>query len=133
MITFIRNLFSRKNRVFTIITLIILCILSSLLFVFSRYQETQAKIKNPQQFLKDEALNIAKKVDRHIELPQNEIPSMTTVIDTQKLKGQPFFSKAKNGDKVLIYTIAKRAYLYRPSEDKLIEVSAFGGTTTGTK
>ena len=48
---------------------------------------------------------------------------MATVSDLEKLKDQPFFAKAKIGDKVLIYTDAKKAILYDPVNDKIVEVA----------
>ena len=59
-----------------------------------------------------------------IALPTDEKPTVATVSDVEKLKDQPFFKNAANGDKVLIYTNAKKAILYRPSEKKVVEVGA---------
>lgn len=62
-------------------------------------------------------------VGKLIALPEGEQPTVATVSDPMKLKDQAFFAKAQTGDKVLIYTKAKKAYLYRPSKDLLIEVA----------
>ena len=66
--------------------------------------------------------SLTEKVGRLIDLPVGETPTVATVSDKNKLVTQPFFVHAENGDKVLIYSNAKKAYLYRPSKNKLIEV-----------
>lgn len=65
-----------------------------------------------------------KSVSRLIILPENEQPTLATVSDASKLKDQPFFIKATTGDKVLIYPNSKKAILYSPSLDKIVEVSS---------
>jgi hypothetical protein len=55
-------------------------------------------------------------------LPKGEKPTVATVQDLDKLKGQEFFADAKNGDYVLVYTDAQVAFLYRESEGKLVNV-----------
>lgn len=71
---------------------------------------------------KEEIKSLIEKVGNIIELPQGETPTIATVTDLSKLRDQPFFSNAKLGDKVLVYAAAKKAFLYRPSTDKIIEV-----------
>jgi hypothetical protein len=63
------------------------------------------------------------KIGAIILLPKDETPTIATVNDLDKLKGQPFFANAQLGDKVLIYAKAKKAVLYRPSENKVIELA----------
>jgi len=63
-------------------------------------------------------------VGKLIALPSDEKPTVATVTDVEKVKEQPFFTNAQNGDKVLIYTNAKKAILYRPSEKRIVEVGA---------
>jgi hypothetical protein len=58
-----------------------------------------------------------------MELPQNETPTVATISDKEKLKGQVFFEKAENGDILFAYTNAMKAILYRPSTNKIINVA----------
>lgn len=67
---------------------------------------------------------LVSEVGKLIALPTDEKPTVATVTEVDKVKDQPFFKNAKNGDKVLIYTNAKKAILYRPSEKKIVEVGA---------
>jgi hypothetical protein len=63
------------------------------------------------------------KVSLLVDLPQGETPTIATVNDASKLKNQAFFANAKDGDKVLIYSKAGKAVLYRPSTNRIIEYS----------
>ena len=70
-------------------------------------------------------------VDKYIEavgklyaLPSDEKPSVATVNDKAKLKDQPFFANAENGDVTLIYADSKLALLYRPSTKQIVNVSS---------
>jgi len=92
-------------------------------FLYVQYQKAQNTLNNPSVVAQLESQDLVKKVSRFISLPEGELPTIATVSDYKKLKDQPFFEKSQNGDKVLIYTKAKKAYLYRPSTDKLIDVT----------
>lgn len=70
-----------------------------------------------------EAQQLINKVGNLIILPTDEQPTVATVSDLAKLKDQPFFANAQIGDKVLIYTQARKAILYRPSTNKIIELA----------
>lgn len=65
-------------------------------------------------------------------LPEGE-PTVAKVEDKDKLNGQSFFSQAKNGDFVLIYTEAKLALLYREGLDKLVNVGPIAIDEDGNK
>lgn len=95
-------------------------------FAYDYIQDQNAKIErlsDPQQAAKDEAARVKDLVASLAEVPADETPTIATVNDASKLQGQAFFAKAENGDKVLIFTKAKKAYLYRPSTNKIIEVA----------
>ncbi len=64
---------------------------------------------------------IIKTISVFMTLP-DESPTLATVSDKEKLQGDPFFQKAQNGDKVLIFPTTKKAILYRPSTKKVIDV-----------
>jgi hypothetical protein len=80
--------------------------------------------KNPDGAPSDEAGAVVAKVGKLLILPLGEEPTVATVSDANALRDQPFFAYAEAGDQVLIYTKAKKAILYRPSLNKLVEVSA---------
>lgn len=92
-------------------------------YFYTEYSKAQMQLKNPTKAAQMELEETIKKVSKHILLP-NEAPTMATVSDVSKLNGQAFFANAKNGDKVLIFSQAKKAVLYRPDQDILVEVSA---------
>lgn len=81
----------------------------------------EAKSTAPQADQRELA-KLVERVGEHILLPQGEQATIATVSDVTKLRDQQFFAQADNGDKVLIYSKAKKAILYRPSLDKVIEV-----------
>jgi len=87
------------------------------------YNKYQKVIQNPDVITKKETEQLVEKVSRLMELPKEETPSIATVIDKEKLKDQLFFAKAENGDKVLVYIKARKAILYRPFTNKIIEVA----------
>lgn len=71
----------------------------------------------------EEIGNLTKEIGKLIVLPDSETPTLATVTDKGKLVDQPFFSKAENGDKVLIYSQSGRAILYRPSLKRIVDVT----------
>lgn len=99
---------------------IIILILGIVAFYF--YNQYQNIKKNPNQVAQAETDQLVAQVGKLIDLPKDETPTVATVLDKEKLKDQPFFSNAQNGDKILIYTKAKKAIVFRPSANKLINV-----------
>ncbi len=87
------------------------------------YKELAELKKDPQKKIQEETQTLLDKVGRLVVLPEGEQPTIATVSDAERLKDQPFFAKAKNGDKVLIYPNARKAILYDPISDKVIEIA----------
>ncbi len=63
-------------------------------------------------------------VGKLVPLPQDEMPTIATVTDLTPLKDQAFFKEAEIGDKVVIYDKSKKAILYRPSTNKIIQIAS---------
>jgi len=112
-----------KRSLFTwgLVAVILLIAIGGGVYYFVQYQKAQQLLKNPTLGAQQESQSLITKVGTLMDLPTGEEPTIATVSDITKLKGQTFFAHAKNGDKVLIYTKAKKAILYRPSTNKIIE------------
>ncbi len=92
-------------------------------YFYRQYQQVQRKLDNPNELVGEEVKNLVALVGNLMVLPTDEDPTVATISDITRLQNQPFFTNAQNGDKVLIYTNARKAILYRPGTDKIIEVA----------
>ncbi len=70
-----------------------------------------------------EVRSLVEKVGRLTVLPTGETPTIATVSDPEALRDQAFFVDAKKGYKVLIYSNAKKAFLYDPVSDKIVNIA----------
>ena len=92
--------------------------------LFAGFQKQNLSESEAQRKLSQEkTIETIKAVEKLMELPDEE-PTVATVSDLATLQGQPFFARAEEGDRVLFYTQAKKAILYRPTANKIIEVAA---------
>ncbi len=76
-----------------------------------------------QKAAQEEVKKVVDEVGKLIELPKGEDPTLGTITDVNRLKDQVFFKNAKNGDKLLIYTNAKKVVLYDPVSKHIIDVA----------
>jgi hypothetical protein len=91
-----------------------------------------SETKTSSQITQSEQQVLLEKVGKLILLPKDEEPTIASVTDPAKLKDQPFFANAATGDRVIIYTNARKAILYRPSTNILVEVAPVNvGTGSG--
>lgn len=77
----------------------------------------------PEALKRREVKKWAEIIGKNTELPKGETPTLATITNKEKLGDQLFFARAENGDKILIYPLAKQAFLFRPSTGKIIEVT----------
>ncbi len=109
--------FLKNNRAALVVIIILLA--TSLYFGYQYYLLS----KDPQQAAQSEVMRLVSEVSRLVVLPAEETPTIATVSDPEALKNQPFFANSQKGDKVLIYTNAQKAILYRPLLRKIIEIA----------
>lgn len=109
-----------KNILLFVFIILFLASAGATYYFYNQYSQLK---QNPQRIAQEEAKALIRRVSELIVLPEDEQPTIATVTDIERLKDQPFFAKAKNGDKVLIYTNAKKAILYDPVSNKIVEVA----------
>lgn len=106
-----------------IIVFILLVVAIPSYYFYSKYQKSQVLLQNSNAATNTEIKDVVQKVGMLIVLPSNEVPTVAKVSDKTQLPSGQFFTNVQNGDEVLIYPIAKELILYRPSINKLIEVT----------
>lgn len=87
------------------------------------YTQVQYLRKNPQVANEASAKDTVKRVGALMELPKDEDPSVQTVTNKEQLADVPFFKDAKVDDKLLVYNKQNKAILFRPSENRIINVA----------
>lgn len=117
------KLLKGRTILYVVLSIVTIISLAGAIYFYLQYQQTQLALKNPTLAAQQEASALILRVGKLIDLPKNEQPTIATVSDISKLKDQAFFRNGKNGDKVLIYSKAKKAILYDPIADKIVEVA----------
>jgi len=123
----------KRNMLLIILVVVLAAVGGYFAYKYNQAQKDVERLSNPQASAKAQAKELTQEVGQLVQLPTSETPTVATVTDINKLKGQAFFAKAQNGDKVLIYTQAKRAYLYRPSTNKVLEIAPINFNKNPTK
>ena len=102
-----------------------LILFSALLIVSGAlYREKHRKITLSDIYaLQQEHVNeILAEISKTVELPKDEKPTIATITNVESLsKEMPFFKKAKNGFKVVVYK--DKAILFDPVNKKVIDVA----------
>ncbi len=119
---------NQQKPSFSQIVIIILVLLLIIVGSVALYYRQKALVggsstaSNEEQLQKD-VNALLEKIGKLIVLPVDEKPVIATVTDPSKLKSQAFFANTQVGDKVIIYPQAKKAILYNPSLNKIVEVA----------
>lgn len=92
------------------------------------YGQWQRVRNNPLQAQEEKAqrdiAEVVEAVGKLMVLPENEVPTLVVIDDKENIaKDQEFFKWAENGDQMLVYRQAKKAILYRPKSNKIVNVA----------
>jgi predicted PurR-regulated permease PerM len=101
-------------KIAIVVVVVLVITLAAFFLVRSRTSESQNATK--------ELEDIVSELSKTIDLPE-EVPTIATVTDKNLLNEQEFFSRAENGDKVVIFQVWRKAILYRPSSKKIIDLT----------
>lgn len=99
------------------IFLVLIVAISTSIYFYNKSKVT------PEEDAVKELARVTEMVGKLMVLPTDETPTLATVSDPEKLRDQPFFAKAKKGDKVLIFSNSQKAILYSPTDNKIVEVA----------
>ncbi len=119
-----------KVLMFIVLVLLIGSVAGSV-YLYQKYTETQQKVEKlstvqgQQELNKTQVQQLLSKMRTHILLPKDEDPVVATISDIKLLQSNPFYADAKNGDNVVVYAKAKKAFIYSPDKDVIINVGAF--------
>lgn len=92
-------------------------------FQSQKDQSVKGSATNTQTMVQKKDHDLVSEVGKLVDLPSGENPTIATITEVEKLKVQPLFAKAKNGDKVLIFTKAKKVIIYDPVAKKILDIA----------
>ena len=113
----------KTKRLILILMLLVVILGATTFYLFYKNSKLTGSY-NSTLAIEEEAKTLALKVGKLIVLPIDEVPTIATLSDPKALKNQTFFVDAKKGDKVLIYTNNRKAILYDPVANKVINVTS---------
>ncbi len=119
--------FNFKNKLIGLIVVIVLIIGGYYAWTFLAPGQTE------QQKQEKEIKALVAQVSKLMVLPEGELPQVAEIKDAAlAAKEQPFYTGAQNGDKVLVYVNARKAIVYSPSRDMIVNAGPILGDSEAT-
>lgn len=107
-----------------VLTLIFVVLAGAVGYFYYRYKEEQkrAEVFTPSETEAERKLEVKRilgMLARHIVLPDDEEPTVATIVNVEMLRERhPFYSKAKNGDRLIVYS--SWAVIFAPERDIIV-------------
>ncbi len=114
-----------------IITVLLFALAGGGYYFYSKYSETKQEVEKlstvqgQQELNKSQTEQLLSEMRSIIVLPAGEDPVVATITDINQLKKNEFYKDAQDGDRVIVFATAKKAYIYRPSTRTIVNVGAF--------
>lgn len=122
----------RKPKLLTLfLVLVLLALAAGSFFLYKKYNETKKEVEKlstvqgQQELNKTQVNQLLGEMRAIIVLPKGEDPVVATITDVSKLNKNAFYKEAQNGDRVVVFAEAKKAFIYRPSTKTIINVGSF--------
>jgi hypothetical protein len=125
----IKRFYNRLTSKLMLLLLLIVALAVAGYFGY-RWHQSDYRQKHPDEVAQAQTQDLVDRVGQLMILPADETPTVATISDVSKLVGQSFFANAQNGDKVLIYSDARQAILYRPSTNQIVNIAPLNIDTT---
>lgn len=123
---------SVKNKLLGFVVFVILLGLAGgTVFLYTKYSETKKEVEKlstvqgQQELSKTQTQALLGEMRQIIIMPDNEDPVVATITDINQLKDKEFYKDAQNGDRVVVFANAKKAYIYSPERKLIVNVGAF--------
>ncbi len=120
----------KKSVIVSFVILILLALggAGAGIYYYTQYTHAVKRANDPKVEVKE----LLAKLGKLIDLPTEE-PTVATVTNADQIKSQPFFAKAKNGYRVVLYTNGRLAILYDDKTNKIINVGTINVSDTATQ
>ena len=123
------NTSAPKSKLLLIVGIVLVIVSIGFVWLLGNYMMVKKELafvttpEGLEQIATQEVQELVKKVGKLIVLPTDEEPSVATIVDADLLaKEQVFYQNASSGDKILIYVQAKKAIIYNPEKNILVNV-----------
>lgn len=137
VVDLVKKLRTRRSAV-----ILFILVLGGALYYYSQWRAVRAQLQDlaaqsQQTSVEDrvaqqqaiEVRQVVERVGEIVLLPRDEEPTVATLVNKSEIReNQDFFRDAENGDKILVYKRAHKAFLYRPSAHLLINAAPLGGS-----
>jgi hypothetical protein len=114
---------SKKNIIIIVIFVFLI------IFTAFFYNKVRLLEKDPLKVNEEKIMKVVKKVEKLIDVPQSEIPTIAKITDLKPLEGNDFFKDAKVGNEVLFYPTSGKIYLYDPEVNIIINATTINTDT----